>query len=469
MLSLALFSLAVDSTRMLSRGSAIPTGRILAAGALIVALAYTRAPSALFTGLTLSLFLIALARPTFKRLGQIIAVSFVGGALFVVLTSLIVEPVPRTFLRLGGGLERLALFAEDGALAQSFDRFISTAAAAIGTQLVGLVLVAGASLGWFTVHVSAKFGRVWARAASTAAVMLSVLVLGWPQWARVVGSEQVGLLQQAQYAFPLFAGWALSAVAVGVTTQSRSMLRLVAILGVIALVWFGQAFGSSNNWFVFGGGLFASYGLLAVLTAVITMGARREVTPIILASAILIGAQAIAWGAMTAHPYRLPLPLAQQTEPVSVRTASNRLLVDRPTREFLEALRPAQEQISLAPQRPMLIDLSAGTPLVNYHLGARPTGLPWILGGYPASQEQFEWVLDSISQEELCRAWLVLSPDSGRRLDPAPIWRRGMDRSEDYREVVRAYAPYPGAELIVLAPLAPDERCFSDPRPRTGR
>jgi hypothetical protein len=127
-----------------------------------------------------------------------------------------------------------------------------------------------------------------------------------------------------------------------------------------------------------------------------------------------------------------------------------------------------------------VMDLTGSSPGLVYVIGGASRGLPWFIGGRPASDTAMERILRQLSCETLASGWLLVEPDGSRSLDEPRILRSmGAELSSDYESVARLLgAPTngrrkPRGALLIYRPTRPAElavrACASARQAESGR
>ena len=152
-----------------------------------------------------------------------------------------------------------------------------------------------------------------------------------------------------------------------------------------------------------------------------------------------------------ANPYRLPVSITEQTEPVTINSNGARLLLDATTAKFVHTLREIALREGFCEREPM-IDMSGRIPGIAYVMGALPPGFGWLPAGYPFSDRFATFVLERVSREVLDRSWVVVPatdiafPETARRFGlepPLPFHRLVAKSLQSPQGVVfDLYAPF---------------------------
>lgn len=425
-------------------------------GFLIIGLAYVRPPTALIVGLCLGILVLS-RRPGLETLLRIVIAAASGMLAGLVVLSLFAEPVWVTFERLfqatadreqfGYGFD--AAIDRLSALGEAYqDQFAGNALAVLGTSLCLFAARAVPGRSW-----QAWAGRsvLWLGTTLSAAILMKPLVLG------IIAAEGGAAEQIARTLFNFFCvaiihiGLCLAFHRKGISLRIPTLIFLTATLFVfVHAMRFGSLSGSLQAFWIIG-----SYFALLAVGVGLTLGGGgfRASIGSVVSVALLLGLQLAAWQSARLYPYRLDAPLAAQLHPTEIRGGSSVLRLDERTRDLFVSLDDARDALGELEYRPILLDLSGGAPLVAYHLGFRLPGTAWIVGGYEWSQDYLEERLESLSATELCRAWILMAPESPRALDPAALASAGLVLEDRYEIVAEAYAPYPGARLYLYAPV----------------
>lgn len=143
------------------------------------------------------------------------------------------------------------------------------------------------------------------------------------------------------------------------------------------------------------------------------------------------------------HPYRDPVPLTSSTVSVRMGEAGKMLLVNPSFATYLETLRQLSSKAGFQPGTPA-IDLTGHYPGSLHAIGAKPVGAPWLIGGYPGSDQLAAFNLDLVACQELVRSWVLTEPDGPLRLSPDLLKRYGIDLQRDFEVLGTLDAPIGG-------------------------
>ena len=224
-------------------------------------------------------------------------------------------------------------------------------------------------------------------------------------------------------------------------------IRLVALLGVAALIPWAATLGSANP-VRLQLALYSGLSSFIALAGVVLI-ARRNTAPVSVAAciALCITVSAIELG--QASPYRLAAPIASQLIPTELGLKSE-LRLDGKTSAFITALRKESKQGGFC-QGDMAIDLSGSLPGAVFAIGGRMPVFPWILSGYPFSNSLAQEYLKRLGQPRLERSWLITSETPGS-FSAQYLQSMGIDFAA-YRLVHSLYHPVDDTPVKLYAPL----------------
>ena len=217
----------------------------------------------------------------------------------------------------------------------------------------------------------------------------------------------------------------------------QRMERGVAVF--MALLPWISAFGTNNNLWHNMGFAAAFWVALAVVLTRAPSGPRAA--PASLAAVTVVAVVAATGLLMSAmrHPYRQATPLDEQEQPVTVRGSALRLSAE--TASYLREAAADSRAAGLPDGAPML-DLTGRSPGLVYALGARSPSDPWLIGGYPNSDQRVINGLHAVGCSELAVAWLLVEPTGLRRLTEGQVLGSiGASLEGDYLQVAAWHAP----------------------------
>ena len=451
LLSMLLTAMSFRIAAQLRAAGDVAMVNAVIAGGLLLMLAVARQPTALVMAALLPLVVVALGRPSFRVIVRLAAGGLLGGALYVVLTSLLVEPFTTTLGRMLNGLA----FLEDGghdyhSLHRAFWAGVG------GVVWAHKIAFAGLTAGL----MFACWGRLFDNCRYCAALgavlppaslflMLGDFLIGGQGFERIDMQAMANVLfafSPAVAVAALFAG-AVSVWRPGAIDFKPFSVTIMALLGA----WFAQFFLTSNAWH-----LFASYTAVFPVLALLLASARIEDGAVTwragAAICLALALHGAVWRHAEAKPYRLAAPLSGQTLATPLRDGAEKIYTDEKTHALLNALSEAARKMGPVDERPVLIDMSGRAPFVNYHMQAPVPGKAWLLSGYAHSQAVFDTAVMGLDDEAFNRAWILDAPDYRRRHAPDAIAARGRDLERDYTIVFEGYFPYPGATFVLRRP-----------------
>lgn len=217
----------------------------------------------------------------------------------------------------------------------------------------------------------------------------------------------------------------------------QRMERGVAIFLAI-LPWI-YAFGTNNNPWHNMGFAAAFWVALAVVLTRAPSGPRAAAASLAAVTVVaLVASTGLLMSAMR-HPYRQATPLDEQEQAVTVRGSALRLSAE--TASYLREAAAGSRAAGLPDGAPML-DLTGRSPGLVYALGARSPSDPWLIGGYPNSDQRVINGLQSVGCSELAVAWLLVEPTGLRRLNEGAVLASiGAVLEGDYLQVAAWHAP----------------------------
>ena len=217
----------------------------------------------------------------------------------------------------------------------------------------------------------------------------------------------------------------------------QRMERGVAIF--LALLPWIYAFGTNNNPWHNMGFAAAFWVALAVVLTRAPSGPRAALASLAAVTVVAVVASTGLLMSAMRHPYRQATPLDEQEQPVTVRGSALRLSAETAT--YLREAAADSRAAGLPDGAPML-DLTGRSPGLVYALGARSPSDPWLIGGYPNSDQRVINGLQSVGCSELAVAWLLVEPTGLRRLTEGQVLGSiGASLEGDYLQVAAWHAP----------------------------
>jgi len=215
---------------------------------------------------------------------------------------------------------------------------------------------------------------------------------------------------------------------------NRSHWGLIIIL---LLLPHAYAFGTNTNYWETGGsaGMFWVLGGLVFLT---TIKATDQFKYCLLT--ISLFAQLITMANIQSSfefPYRQPQPLEQNKE--TFNFGYSELILSKTFSDYLSSFINAANLQGFVSGTPV-IDLSGRSPGLLYALGAHNTGAPWMIGGFPGSNQMASARLNLVSCPELVDAWIIHEPNGPTSLSDDVLGHFGVN-IEDYDIIGRFSTP----------------------------
>ena len=232
---------------------------------------------------------------------------------------------------------------------------------------------------------------------------------------------------------PLGAGIAIALRAQRWVWPKASAVRLALLLLALPYVY---AFGTGNNYLsqaCYASALWMLAGIAFVRGYTDT---RWQVWLPYIAMAQLILVAALSTGMES--PYRQPQPLRLNASPLTVGNSSVR--VDAKLANYISALSQASAEHGFT-RGTLLIDLTGHYPGTAYLLGATPLGTPWLMGGYPGSEDFLRSILQQASCEQLAHSWVLTEPEGPLAIAPTALSAQGLHFPDDYRIVATVASP----------------------------
>lgn len=452
----ALAGLVMWITAMTRTGS---VGRIfyalaVLAGFLLMALALTRATSSLvFLGLAFGFYGIQAGSIFTRRTLLLAFYGVLGGALFLLLVQVFIEPLTMTFDRQMGGLEMRQIRGRQSRAFAALPRFACDAKAAILSYWPWLLAGVTGAVFSQSKYVHSKFIKH---------VLLLMSCAGFVGMAvefalHFMDGKYAKDVEISSYLLALT--WSLFVVVI--ITQIRINKPNPAVpkgwflvLCLLMVLPFCFAFGTGNLWMkqsLLAGG----FAVSACLVALVSL---RKSLPIYWLAGCLLAVLLVPYGIFVLaqnKPYRLPEPLSKQTMPVSIRGGEGgTVFVDADTAKFLNDFAPFYDQIGVDGKRSHLIDMSGMSPFLHYHLDAKIMTVPWLIATEKNSQATFEFILARMGVDEIRDAWVITAPDNKHHLDGAALRAIGLNFPDDYELILTSRPPLSKKDIHLYRPKA---------------
>lgn len=124
-------------------------------------------------------------------------------------------------------------------------------------------------------------------------------------------------------------------------------------------------------------------------------------------------------------PYRMPGTIADHNTMVQFVAPAHRLRVDAATASHVNGLLALAKQGGWVAGTPLL-DMTGASPGSLVVLNARLVGSPWLIGGYKGSDVYVGHFLKHTDPQVLAKAWVLTSPEGGRRVSESLLGDVGL-------------------------------------------
>jgi hypothetical protein len=241
-------------------------------------------------------------------------------------------------------------------------------------------------------------------------------------------------------------------IATGRQSDARNDWRLLTTGGVLMAIPIAVGFGSAATLPV-SASLAAVFWIAGTLLLIGGLSRGPLARHFMMATALVTSIVCVSVLAGTwIRPHRIPTPLWEQTEWISVRDHDRAVQVDAATAAYFRQFRAAAERNGFADGTP-IIDLTGMSPTTVYALGGSALGAAWLLGGLPGSSEFVALILARMRRADLERAWILTAPSGHRRVDVSVLTRNGLAFPEAYAEVGWATSGYMSEIQILWKPV----------------
>jgi hypothetical protein len=355
-----------------------------------------------------------------------------------------------------GGFALLLLiataFAVDGSLLGFVGRFQAAAAQVAGTDhhlgalfrlglpRMGRAQLLGAgvavALGTAPIWLRGRFGAgaVMGRIAPGCLLGAAALAVGLADGGPVKANAAKGMLLLAPLVTVLIWRWGQGergTAPAGAATRPPREAR-ATLLFLLALP-FGYAFGTNNSlWFNMSlAGCFWVGAAVWLGQNHPSVSHAKERLVSVTAVAVAVSAALVMSGLN--YPHRQSRPILEQEVPVAVR--GSQLKLTPAAADIVRRATASSQQAGLQVGE-LVIDLTGRSPGLVYAIAGTSQGLPWVVGGYPTSQESLLRLLRSIPCDRLATGWLLVEPGGPRSLDAeAAIRSYGAALTSDFAKV----------------------------------
>lgn len=230
--------------------------------------------------------------------------------------------------------------------------------------------------------------------------------------------------------------------------QQGSALLFSATMSVSLLIY---VYGTGGGW----GNLLAlsaGFAFTALGVTLWTLQTEKRILLAIPSLALLGVALAGTARGIEDAPYRLMAPMSDLTSIAHVGPLDEEFYDSTKQATFYNTLADIRPMVEKLPERPYLIDLSGRTPMVAYQIGAKPPHTPWLLAGYPGSEQVFRLTMKTIASGDLSNAWIFQSHGDEIYFPDSLLGEFGLDFPADYVPIVAVPVEYLGVNGTLFAP-----------------
>jgi hypothetical protein len=192
------------------------------------------------------------------------------------------------------------------------------------------------------------------------------------------------------------------------------------------------AFGSNNNYWQHGslGSLFWILAGLVILIPSVSQRGNWRMLLAVIASGQLITIFLLQTA--MEHPYfNLPEPFRQYDNVVTIGIDASEIILPKELAQYYRDVKKMADQTGFRADTPML-DMTGHSPGVLYVMGAKAIGQAWMIGGFSGSNQVAIATLNHVSCVEIAEAWLIINPDSQRKLSPILLSNFGIHFEKDF-------------------------------------
>lgn len=133
-------------------------------------------------------------------------------------------------------------------------------------------------------------------------------------------------------------------------------------------------------------------------------------------------------------PYSQPQPLRTNDYVMDIGRPGSKLILSRSFGLYFAEAIELTKRGGFRSGSPM-IDLTGQSPGILYAVGAKSTGLPWIIGGYTGSDNVAVKSLKTVPCAELGAAWLLTEPGGPQEISPTIVASFGANATTDFEIV----------------------------------
>jgi hypothetical protein len=209
-------------------------------------------------------------------------------------------------------------------------------------------------------------------------------------------------------------------------SKEENKRRYYLLVGISFFTLIASRFGTNNSLFLQGQ---ANSILMWAPIVVLAMTVfKNEKWIHFYFSALIIATSGLAYRSIQ-EPYRAVTPIWEHNNVLSTKKFD--FALERNTFDWAKQLIDVAHSSGFQTGN-FLIDMTGGSPGAVLLLDAKFLGIPWILGGYSGSDEYFKAALSYSACRDLSKAWLLISSNGSRKVDPKNLKHFGLNLEEDY-------------------------------------
>jgi len=234
------------------------------------------------------------------------------------------------------------------------------------------------------------------------------------------------------------------------SNASAGYFRMLALILLLIVLTFAYAFGTGNDIFqqMSGSTVFISAGMF-YLGVWLSNERFYRLVPSFITLMMMLTVLSLIQNAYKS-PYRLIGSISEQREPIVLMSSTGLLYVDINTASYVNNMQ--NNALAAGWKRGMpLIDLTGATPGAVLILDGRIIGQPWLLGGYPGSDQYAKKALNSVSRDILEKAWVLTGPSG---LNSNVLNDLGFDFPSRYEQVMVLITGHRNDRQILWRPIS---------------
>ena len=219
---------------------------------------------------------------------------------------------------------------------------------------------------------------------------------------------------------------------------SRSQWAFALYFAVLPHVY---AFGTAQNYWLQGsmGSLFwILAGLIILMPAISIRGNWHILMPAVVTGQLIT--VLLLQAAMERPYFNQPEPLREYTTSVPYGINRINLMLPQALSDYYQNVKKTAFQAGFRPGVPML-DLTGEGLGMLYAIGAKIIGQPWMIGGFPGSDNLAIAMLSRVPCTDIAAAWLFVDSDSRQKLSPTILNHFGLSMEKNYEMAAELSTP----------------------------